>query len=358
MEEMEEQRPTPKVTDTEATRQKLQKWFASQMPEAREVAISEMKIPEGTGMSCVTLIFDLNWKEHDVLHTKPCVGRLQPDMNNKTIFPEYDLGLQYRVMEALADTPIKVPPLFGLEQDDAVLGVQFYIMERIPGRVISDMPPYHMGGWMHDECTPEQRTRLWWKGLEAMGEVHLVDWKTPAFDFQVKAEKGATPLAQQLQYWQHYLNWGFEGREHPLCQQALDWLHANQPGDEPVALCWGDSRLSNLIFSPTLDDVTAVIDWENAALGNPTQDLAWWIVLDRCFSEGLGVPRLDGLPGTSETITAWENQTGFKADHYHYYEVFAGLRFALIIGRIMIINDTEEMVVDNFVTGLLAKMLE
>jgi aminoglycoside phosphotransferase (APT) family kinase protein len=107
-----------------------------------------------------------------------------------------------------------------------------------------------------------------------------------------------------------------------------------------------------------LDEVAAVVDWENATLGNPVQDLAWWIVLDRCFSEGLGVPRLDGLPGLKETITFWENQTGFKANHYHYYEVFACLRFALIIGRCMIILQMEEMVIDNFVTGLLAKMLE
>jgi aminoglycoside phosphotransferase (APT) family kinase protein len=199
---------------------------------------------------------------------------------NKTIFPEYDLGLQYRIMAALAETPVKVPPLFGLEQNDALLGVQFYIMERIPGVVISDLPPYHMGGWMHDDCTPEQRTRMWWKGLEAMGEVHLVDSKTPAFDFLAEKARETTPLTQQLQYW------------------------------------------------------------------------------DRCFSEGLGVPRLEGLPGVEETISAWENQTGFKADQYHYYEVFAGLRFALIISRIFIINNMEEMVIDNFVTGILAKILE
>jgi aminoglycoside phosphotransferase (APT) family kinase protein len=317
-----------------------------------------MKIPEGTGMSCVTLLFNLKWKGNGVLRTKPCVGRLQPDMNNKTIFPEYDLGTQYHVMEMLADTPVKVPPLMGLELDNSVLGTPFYVMERIDGPVISDQPPYHMGGWMHDECTPDQRARLWWKGLEAMGEVHLVNWKALGFDFLDKTENHTTSLMPQLKYWQDYLNWGFEGREHPLCQRALEWLKANQPSNEPTSLCWGDSRLGNLIFTPVLDEVAAVVDWENATLGNPVQDLAWWIVLDRCFSEGLGVPRLDGLPGLKETITFWENQTGFKANHYHYYEVFACLRFALIIGRCMIIIQMEEMVIDNFVTGLLAKMLE
>jgi hypothetical protein len=81
---MEEQRTTPKVTDIESTKQNLQNWFASRIKDASEVTISEMKIPEGTGMSCVTLLFNLKWKGNGVLRTKPCVGRLQPDMNNKT----------------------------------------------------------------------------------------------------------------------------------------------------------------------------------------------------------------------------------------------------------------------------------
>ena len=33
-----------------------------------------------------------------------------------------------------------------------------------------------------------------------------------------------------------------------------------------------------------------------AVIGNPVQDLAWYCFIDRTFAEGLGMPRLEGLP--------------------------------------------------------------
>jgi aminoglycoside phosphotransferase (APT) family kinase protein len=33
-----------------------------------------------------------------------------------------------------------------------------------------------------------------------------------------------------------------------------------------------------------------------ACLGDPVQDLAWWLASDRCFTEGISVERLPGIP--------------------------------------------------------------
>jgi len=78
----------------------------------------------------------------------------------------------------------------------------------------------------------------------------------------------------------------------------------------------------------------AVLDWEMATLGNPEQDLAWWLFLDRHHSEGIGIERLAGLPGREETVARYEELMGRPVRHLDYYEVFAAFRFAVIMCRL------------------------
>ena len=101
-----------------------------------------------------------------------------------------------------------------------------------------------------------------------------------------------------------------------------------------MALCWGDSRLANQIF----DGLTcvAVIDWEMVRLGDPVQDLAWWLASDRCFTEGIGVERLAGMPDRDTTIARWEERVGRPVEHWAYYECFALFRFSAIMARVML----------------------
>ena len=114
--------------------------------------------------------------------------------------------------------------------------------------------------------------------------------------------------------------------------EALAWLRSNAPRDEPVGICWGDSRLANQIFRDL--QCVAVIDWEMVFVGNPVADLGWWTGIDRCFSEGLGLPRAEGFPGASETVARWEDRVGRKAEHLAYYQTFATFRFAVVMARI------------------------
>ncbi len=169
---------------------------------------------------------------------------------------------------------------------------------------------------------------------------------------------GKTPLQQQLVYWENYLNWALEGAGHAIGQRALDWLQANQPKEEPTVLCWGDARLGNIIFKPSLDGIAAVLDWEMAVLGNPVQDLAWFNYLDATFAEGLGMPRLEGLPTYEQTIAQWEQASGFSARDYAYYQIFAGMRFGLIMSRIMLATGQDSEVQNSFACQLLEKYLD
>lgn len=351
---MDNTRPTPLVDDIDGTRRKLESWISARQGHA--VSIPQLSIPEATGMSNVTLLFDMCWEEQGKPMREPVVARLQPSIA-RPVFPDYDLSLQYEVMQAVgSNSDIPVPQLLGLETDKSLLGVQFYLMKRTEGRIPSDMPPYNMDGWMMHKTSLEQRRSMWESAVDTMARFHQLDYR--GLGFGKLQQAGTTPLQQQLSYWQDYLDWAMEGAGHAICQRALDWLQANQPVDEPTVLCWGDARLGNVIFTPSLDGVAAMLDWEMAVLGNPVQDLAWFNYLDSTFAEGLGMPRLEGLPSYEETISRWEKASGFSARDYAYYQIFAGLRYGLILSRIMLATGQDSEVQGSFAVQLLQKYLD
>jgi aminoglycoside phosphotransferase (APT) family kinase protein len=89
------------------------------------------------------------------------------------------------------------------------------------------------------------------------------------------------------------------------------------------------------------------------------------VALDRCFSEGTGLPRLPGLPGRDETLAHWRDRTGRSLDGIDYYEVLALMKFAAIIARLgrqlkhyEILPADNEMDVNNFAAAILARKLE
>jgi len=97
------------------------------------------------------------------------------------------------------------------------------------------------------------------------------------------------------------------------------------------------------------------------AVGDPQQDLAWFLFLDRHHSEGHDVPRLEGFPSHDATVARWQELTGRLADQLSFYTVWAGFRFAVVMMRVIAMCIEFELMapdtnygVDNIVTRLLA----
>jgi aminoglycoside phosphotransferase (APT) family kinase protein len=198
-----------------------------------------------------------------------------------------------------------------------------------------------------------------------MARIHRLDPHAAGFSFLARPELGATPFRQQLAYYERYLAWAARGLPQPTLEAALVWLRAHEPEDPRTVLLWGDARIGNIIFDGTRP--AAVLDWEMVTLGSPEEDLAWTIFVDRHHSEGMGVPRLEGFPSTEETVERYEALTGFEVRNLHFWQVFAGFRFAVIMARIaqqmvhyevMTPEQGRAFELDNMVTRLLAQLLE
>ena len=356
--------PIPEQRDLEKTRGILADWLAGRVTGASDVEIGPIAGPAFTGFSNETLLFDASWTIDGTRHTEGLVLRVKPTQH--TVFMESDFDSQYRVLSALGQhTTVPVPTMKWFEDDDRYLGAPFFVMGKVEGRVPADSPAYTQGGWLMDECTPAERRTLVESGLEAMVAVHAVDWHALGFDFLDKPQYGQLGFEQQLRYYEASYEWAGGGQPAPpVAAATLEWVRAHAPASDPeITLCWGDARINNQLFGPD-HRVVAVLDWEMVTLADPMMDLGWWLFLDRHFHEGMPAPRMEGFPTRDEMVARYEHTSGRTARDLEFYEIFAGLRFAVVMMRLKtlfvefeILPADTDMAVNSAVTRVLADML-
>lgn len=322
--------PAPRGRDFEQTRELLAQWLRGRLPGARDLTVSPLSGPAATGFSNDTLLFDVTYEADGRRETRALVCRVEP--TGFAVFPTYDVGLQYRVMDALRATGVPVPAMFGLERDPALLGAPFFVMERVEGRIPSDNPTYHADGWLK-EASPAERASVWESGVDVLAAIHRCDPAALGIDFLAAPAPDADTVQWQLEFWRRYFDWVAEGRAFPMLEAGWRWLVAHRPAtSQERGLCWGDARIGNMIFRD--GRCVAVLDWEMVTLGNPAEDVAWWLFFDEHHSTGCGLPRLEGLPGRDESIARYEQWAGRELEHLGYYDIFAAFRFSVIMIRV------------------------
>jgi aminoglycoside phosphotransferase (APT) family kinase protein len=349
--------PVPSSRDEEDTRRHLEAWLRPRL--GNDVVVSDLTVPEGSGYSNETLLFRVAWTADGEPRTADLAARLRPI--GYAVFAEYDLSLQYRCLEAVAErSSVPVPQVRWFEPDEVALGAPFFVMDRVDGQVPPDTPPYTAGGWLYD-ASPADQARLHRSALGVMAALHRLDWED-GFGFLQRHDLGPPGMAAQLAAGRAYLEWAEEGEPLPLHEAALAWLEANRPAEPPTGLNWGDARIGNMMFRDF--EPVAVFDWEMATLGPAEVDLAWWLVLERYSAEGNGHPPLPGFPSREETIATYEELLGRPVRDLEYYEVWAALRFAIVLVRVIRMMTAHGVIppgsgfdVDNFATAELRRLI-
>lgn len=282
------------------------------------------------GQSNETLAFTATWIEGSEHKRGSYVVRRQPSTSALLRAP--DVRREFEVLRGLAGSGVPVPRVRWMENDPAVQGVPFFVMDRVAGTVPSGKPSIHAVGWL-TTLEPAQRARLAYAGLDALIALHAHDWSA-THAFLLGAEPAPSLLTAYLTRLKTWYDWVTGGRAFPVTDAAFDWLFAHLPQvrqNDPVLL-WGDARLGNIIFSDTLD-VAAVIDWEFASLGPPELDVAYWITFEEFLTEGSGFRRLDGVPGRDEVVSYYQERTGRELHDLPYYEVITTLFTAITVIR-------------------------
>jgi aminoglycoside phosphotransferase (APT) family kinase protein len=329
-----DQPPAKAVQDPETYREFLEPWMTAQQPEVEGLRVHDVDMPRATGFSNETVFFSATGSEAGRRRTRRYVARIEP--RDGGLFPiqteacAVSARTQHRIMQVIGETGVvPIPPLLPYEGDVSVLGRPFFVMEFVEGVIPADVPRYSQAGFLVDDATPAERTRMVKSGVETLAALAGIDWQKAGLDWLDVKGNAKPSLADQLEIYRDYVERELSDREHPVLQRGLDWLDANAP-DAPVGLSWGDSRLGNIIWQDYR--CAAVVDWEAVSLCPPEADIGWWVMFDRQSFDDLDAPRLEGFPTREEMVALWEAGSGrVVADTIDYWEIFGAMRFCAIM---------------------------
>ena len=239
---------------------------------------------------------------------------------------------EYQVLAALQNSHVPVPRVRVLCEDESVIGVAFYVMDFVEGRVrrditLQDMP---LG----------ERTSFFWGMNDTLVALHQTDWRAAGLqDFG----RHDGYFSRLIRRWGQQYKASVSTSTEPM-ERLLAWLPQNIPAgadsSQDTCISHGDFRMENLIFHTTAPKVVAVLDWELSTLGHPLGDLAY-----NCLSWHLpsgmlrGFADLDtqalGLPSQRDYVKRYCNSTGrdFGAlEHeWSFYLAFNLFRLSAIL---------------------------
>jgi len=336
---VEDGAPPPVFTkgrDLDETRRRFTPWLADRFGVA-DLEVSDFAYPSGAGVSNETLLFEARWSDGGSTRTKELVLRIHPAPEYQ-IFLEPEFRAQFDVLDVLHRKGlVQVAEVHWYEDDPAVLGRPFFVMERLQGSVPVSMPVYNATGWLF-EAEPAQRRTLWTSAMEQLCAIATVPVDDVAF--LDRPEWGATGFTQHLAYWDRYFEWMSGEEPVEIMVTIRAWLEAHRPVEPDLGLAWGDSRIGNMMFADDFE-IAGVMDWEQVSLGGSMHDLGWWLLFDDFHSIDHGIPRLDGLGDRQETLAFWEDRTGRSTRDVHWYEVYAGWKVSAISMRTMALGVTD-----------------
>ena len=317
-----------KITQDEA-QSRLEAWIKTRLPDAANVSVCQVELPQGAGLSAESVMFSASWDQDGKSEKHDFVARIAPE--GEGLFMEYDLEMEFKVLTALNPTPVPTPRPFFIENDPSHLGSPFFVMERVSGRVAPDDPPFTVAGWVL-ELSEEQRSQMSDNALAALALLHSQDVEALGLSNVGHGDQSSVTVRRLLDYWRKFYSWALTEPQ-PIIEHALDWLDANLPDDVgPTVLSWGDARLGNMLVDSDMS-VSAIIDWEMVATGPREIDLAWWIYLLKHHSKGVGAQLPSGFRDTDAEIARYEELTGHSVRNFKYFEVLAGMRLCILVAR-------------------------
>jgi len=264
------------------------------------------------------LTFEVTSEAGAVILRRPPSGQLLPSA--------HDMGREARIQQALAGTSVPVPRVVLQEASGDLLGVPFYVMDKVPGHVIRDEMP---AGYAE---TPAEKLALADALVDVLADLHAVDPEAIGLGDYGRPNGY---LERQIRRWNG--QWEkTKTHEVSVVDELGGRLSRLLPESQREAIVHGDYRLDNCLMA--LADpsrVNAVLDWELSTLGDPLTDLGLLLFYWREQGEDKplltpAVTRSPGFPNRTHLAERYARLTGASLDDIAFYEAFAHFKFAVI----------------------------
>jgi aminoglycoside phosphotransferase (APT) family kinase protein len=268
--------------------------------------------------------YRLAYPERDLVLRRPPAG--------KKAKGAHDMAREHRVQAGLQSVFPLVPQMVALCEDDRVIGVPFYVMERVAGLILRKDLPRGLS------LSPMQARSLCESLVDRLVELHAVD---PAAAQLQTLSKGPGYARRQIEGWdrryEDALTWNV-----PRFTEARAWLKAHIPSDAGTSVIHNDWRLDNVVLAagdPTR--IIGVLDWELATVGDPLMDLgsalAYWVEGTDPLPLRLlrrQPTHLAGMLTRAEVVARYFEKSGRAPEAFTFYEVYGLFRLAVIAQQI------------------------
>lgn len=270
------------------------------------------------------LTYQLTYPDRELILRRPPSGHLPKS--------GHDMQREYTVQSKLAAVYPYVPKMVAFCDDHAVIGCDFYVMEKIRGIILRKNPPPGL------TIDPGQARALSTGWVERLAQLHAVD-PTAAGLGDLGRPNGY--VRRQIDGWsRRYV--AARTRNVPSFKKVMRWLSENQPDDAANCVIHNDWRLDNVVLDerdPTR--IIGVLDWEMATLGDPLMDLGaaltYWI---EPGAKGLAEQfrmqpsNLPGMLTRGEIVDLYFERSGLERRDFRFYEVYGHFRLAAVIQQI------------------------
>jgi len=248
---------------------------------------------------------------------RPPLGAIAPSAN--------DLGREFRIMRALADTAVPVPGTIVHCTDSRVLGAPFSLVAKVDGDVIRSRADA-------EALSVDQAAGCTRALISVLADLHALRYEEIGLG---QFGRPAGFLARQVDRWRK--QWAYVSTEEV---PAVDELHRRLSRVAPVesdhSVVHGDYRLDNTILAsgdPTT--IAAVVDWEMATLGDPLADVGmllvyWDPVCEPLLPDGNPVLANPGFPPAVDVAGLYASASGRDLDNLPFYIGLGYFKLAVI----------------------------
>ena len=229
---------------------------------------------------------------------------------------------EFAVLRAVWRAGVTVPEPLWLCTDAEVVGTPFFLMRRVAGTALGHKV-------VADSSLGGDRDALAERLGEELAKIHRIMPPEPGLGFLEKPRPDAARHA--IKSYRVFLD--RLGRPHPGLEWGLRWCetHAPPAGGEPggeIVLTHRDFRSGNYLVDG--QGLTAVLDWEFAAWGDPIADLGWFCA--KCWRYSRPDLEAGGIADRAPFYRGYERASGrnIDAEAVAYWEIMAHLRWAVI----------------------------
>jgi aminoglycoside phosphotransferase (APT) family kinase protein len=303
---------------------RLESWLRPRLAQALpgvDGPLEVLQFPNGAA----NLTYLLRVGAHELVLRRPPMGQLA--------LGAHDMKREYKVLSRLWRWFDRAPRAYLFCDDPAVLGADFFVMERRRGEVVRTALPGSMRGH------PDVGRRIGVALVDAMAELHALD---PRACDLADLGKPEGFVERQVAGWAR--RWELSRFDDSPAEVAEVHrrLVAGMPAMSRVSIVHNDLKLDNCQFDPANPDrVTSIFDWDMTTLGDPLIDLGtllnyWPDPADPPEASRASHPGLTrmGLPSRAEITARYAARTGVDPAAVRWWEAFALWKTVVVVQQL------------------------